>query len=195
MIEHFPELSLTTTYKRQMAVLRNCHTTAKVTSHFGKLEVTIPGHKLVYTADQLHFHSPTEHRFQGKSYDVEMHIVHSLESGAPEDYQYTKAVIGMAFDASNDQHNTFFDEMELDKEVELNLGGLIDSTSKLLYHYQGSLTTPPCTEIVNWFVFKTPLDISKKQVRDLAHIWEDEMDGCHDNRDVQPINERIIYRS
>eukprot|EP00826_Nyctotherus_ovalis_P056420 TRINITY_DN7609_c0_g1_i4.p2 TRINITY_DN7609_c0_g1~~TRINITY_DN7609_c0_g1_i4.p2 ORF type:complete len:191 (-),score=33.43 TRINITY_DN7609_c0_g1_i4:133-705(-) len=167
----------------------------KITGHFGRLEVTIPGYRLVYTADQLHFHRPTEHTFGGKSYDVEMHIVHSLESGAPKDYVYNKAVIGVVFDATPDKHNNFFDEMQLDKECELDLEELIDRLPKKLYHYQGSLTTPPCTEIVNWFVFKTPLPMSQKQVVDLAHIWEDEMPGCHDNREVQPLNGRKIYKN
>lgn len=155
----------------------------------------IPGHKLTYTADQLHFHSPTEHTFKGKFYDVEMHIVHSLESGAPKEYPHNKAVIGIAFDSSTDKHNKFFDEFQLEKECELNLQKLIDSMPKGVYHYQGSLTTPPCTEVVNWFVYKTPLPMSKKQVKDLAHIWEDEMEGCHDNRDIQPLNGRTIYKN
>eukprot|EP00826_Nyctotherus_ovalis_P056416 TRINITY_DN7609_c0_g1_i11.p1 TRINITY_DN7609_c0_g1~~TRINITY_DN7609_c0_g1_i11.p1 ORF type:complete len:152 (-),score=33.89 TRINITY_DN7609_c0_g1_i11:21-476(-) len=105
----------------------------KITGHFGRLEVTIPGYRLVYTADQLHFHRPTEHTFGGKSYDVEMHIVHSLESGAPKDYVYNKAVIGVVFDATPDKHNNFFDEMQLDKECELDLEELIDRLPKKLY--------------------------------------------------------------
>lgn len=167
----------------------------QVTGDFGNLEVSIPGHKLVYSVKQFHFHRPTEHTFQGKYYDIEMHIVHVLESGAPKDYQFNRAVVGIVFDSSKDIPNPFLDSLKHNNETEVDLQGLLKSVPNKLYHYQGSLTTPPCSEVVNWFVYKTPLNISKKQMEELSKIWESGMEGCHNNRDVQGINSRVIYKN
>jgi carbonic anhydrase len=52
------------------------------------------------------------------------------------------------------------------------------------YNYEGSLTTPPCTEGVNFYILKTPVDISKKQVMDFPFK--------RNARPVQPLNGRKI---
>ena len=148
---------------------------------------------MVYNADQFHFHRPTEHLFQGKSYEVEMHIVHSLISGAPPEYQYTKSVLAVIFDSSKDEINHFFDQLLTGNECEIDLQKLIDIIPNDFYHYQGSLTTPPCSEIVNWFVLKTPINISKDQAEKLASMWETTMHGCHDNREPQEVHGRVVY--
>ena len=160
--------------------------------------VNIPGNKLVYSADQFHFHRSSEHTIQGKSFDVEMHIVHSLEYGALSGYKQTKAVLGIMFDTSKDMESEFFKSINVGKpgtEIKVDLQGLFKALNKELYHYQGSLTTPPCTEVVNWFVFTTPLNISKAQANALASIWEHHMEGCHNNRIPCPINGRMIYKN
>ena len=54
------------------------------------------------------------------------------------------------------------------------------------YHYNGSLTTPPCSEGVAWFVMKTPIEVSAEQVSKLTAVM-------HQNaRPVQPLHDRVV---
>jgi carbonic anhydrase len=57
------------------------------------------------------------------------------------------------------------------------------------YTFAGSLTTPPCTEGVTWYVLKTPVDISGPQLEVFAKIYK------HDNRPIQPLNQRVVLES
>jgi carbonic anhydrase len=55
--------------------------------------------------------------------------------------------------------------------------------------YQGSVSAPPCTEGVTWYVLKTPVDISSKQIDAFARLYP------HDVRPVQPLNGRLVKES
>jgi carbonic anhydrase len=57
------------------------------------------------------------------------------------------------------------------------------------YEYMGSVTAPPCTEKVRWFVLKTPAEISAAQVDAFAKLYS------HDVRPLQPLNGRIVKES
>ncbi len=103
---------------------------------------------------QFHFHSPSEHRIQGRACPLEMHIVHNLVEGGPHDYKYTKAVLAVLFDDALDIPSPFLESLHPEiPEVScnVNLQPFLESIPKHLYHYEGSLTTPPCSEIVNWY--------------------------------------------
>ena len=79
------------------------------------------------------------------------------------------------------------------KEVEIpgvaiNPAGLLpDNTA--YYTYMGSLTVPPCTEDVVWFVLKTPVDISAEEINAFARLYP------HDVRPIQPPNGRVVKES
>lgn len=124
-----------------------------------------------------------------------MHIVHSLVSGGPTNYEHSKAVLGILFDSSRDLPSQFLHTLSANNDADIDLQGLLGIVPKEVYHYQGSLTTPPCSEIVNWFVFKKPLDISKRQVENLAAIWEIDLVGKCNARDIKATNGRTIYRN
>ena len=62
------------------------------------------------------------------------------------------------------------------------------------YHYQGSLTTPPCTESVNWFLYKDVLTISEAHLKAFQERLHDHS-GHHNFREVQPLNERRVVRN
>jgi carbonic anhydrase len=58
------------------------------------------------------------------------------------------------------------------------------------YHYYGSLTTPPCSEGVNWTVLKTPIDVSEEQIQKFKSMM-----GVGNNRPVQPVDKRFVLES
>ena len=67
--------------------------------------------------------------------------------------------------------------------------------SKII-HYKGSLTTPPCTEGVNWIINPIPFHISEEQMEVINHHWKNDIsfaNGNGNNRHVYPLNDRVIY--
>lgn len=67
-------------------------------------------------------------------------------------------------------------------------------TSPGFFHYHGSLTTPPCTENVNWFVYKDVLTISESHLKAFYGQCHDHQ-GHHNFREVMPLNERRVVRN
>ncbi len=64
------------------------------------------------------------------------------------------------------------------------------------YHYKGSLTTPHCNEVVSWFVYKYPLDVSPNVLKILEDKWianQSFSNGLGNARPVQPLNGRAVY--
>lgn len=144
--------------------------------------ITIQGQK--YEAKQFHFHSPSEHRIDGKSYPLEIHLVHSNPEGR-------LAVLGLMFNEGEEnpmlnQLNGFrpagMDPYTGPIDYMLVIGSLNE-----YYTYNGSLTTPPCSEGVLWVVLKKPITASREQI-DRFH---DAM-GADTNRPIQPRNARTI---
>lgn len=111
---------------------------------------------------QFHIHAPSEHTFDGgKHYDVEVHVVHI------NPVETKLAVLGIYFDveAGGNQTNDFITSLQASKAVynssqispKIPLMDLINKLDKTkIYHYSGSLTTPPCSEIVTWIVIHDP---------------------------------------
>lgn len=136
---------------------------------------------------QFHFHAPSEHRVVGELSDMEMHLVHESEDG-------TLAVIGVliksgstytAFDSFWHLIPSIACESEQVSGIVLNAFDLLPS-SKNTYRYDGSLTTPPCSEGVKWIVMTTPIEMSHSQIAAFKAIF----DG--NNRPVQPLNDREL---
>ncbi len=151
--------------------------------------VTVDGEK--YELVQFHFHAPSEHTVKGQFYDMELHLVHKNKNN-------DIAVVGvfMKKGAENKLIQVLWDNApaELDKEnvvsgVSVNASGLLPKDRKY-YHYYGSLTTPPCTEGVNWSVLKTPIEVSDAQIEKFKNIM-----GVNNNRPVQKVNKRFILES
>lgn len=116
---------------------------------------------------QLHFHAPSEHTFNGKHYDLELHIVNANTDKSQ------LSVIGIMFDVEDggNQSNWFIEQVlqnatNLKSPRKFNATSLdvrkyVDSIDKKkLYHYDGSLTTPGCAEIVEWIVVDNVQNIS-----------------------------------
>lgn len=152
-----------------------------------------------YKSLQFHFHSPSEHSVEGELQDAEMHIVHQ----DPESKEI--AVVGVMFDvmeSENDEDNWFVRQMmELyDNEngvTEVNMGKFLAGISHMdFWSYDGSFTTPPCTEGVKWTVLSQVQPISMRQ---LANFQEMYLGSKHatvgNNRVVMPLNDRKLHQS
>ncbi len=112
----------------------------------------------VYQLVQFHFHTPSEHTVKGKTYALELHLVHRSAEGK-------LAVVGVLVDigAENPAFASIWDHLpseagaeQIVEGVTINAGDLLPQT-KSYFTYDGSLTTPPCTEGVKWFVLTNPL--------------------------------------
>ncbi|GAB4843892.1 hypothetical protein Ancab_013856 [Ancistrocladus abbreviatus] len=126
----------------------------------------------VYKLEQCHWHSPSEHTFNGSRYNLEMHAVHSTSDGKI-------AVIGITYKYG--RPDPFLSKLvphlaSLGKE-EKDLGivnpGNIKFGSRKYYRYIGSLTTPPCTEGVVWTIVHKVRTVSRDQVRKLREAVHD----------------------
>ena len=140
-----------------------------------------------YALVQYHFHDPSEHTIKGKRYPMEMHLVHRARSGA-------LAVIGVLIEEG--PHNPTFDPIwnNLPRQtgVETHYPSVSVDVDRLLpgsrtsYRYNGSLTTPPCSEGVRWIVMTTPITLSADQIKAFTSIVRD------NSRPTQPLNGRPV---
>lgn len=141
-----------------------------------------------YNLAQFHFHTPSEHQFNGHHLDMELHLVHQDANGE-------LAVLGVMIQEGKENENlaSVWDRLpkeETEKEVsveELDLQPLLPKDQASFY-YNGSLTTPPCTEEVKWIVFEQPIEMSKEQIQEFQQIFPD------NHRPVQSLNEREIIK-
>lgn len=139
-----------------------------------------------YDLVQFHFHSPSEHTIGGKPAAMEMHLVHKAADGK-------LAVVGVML--VEGAHNPAFDplwaHLPKAKAPASRPGTSIDAAALLpadqrTFRYDGSLTTPPCSEQVKWSVFVTPVTLSPAQIARYRAIFS----GT--NRPVQPVNGRSV---
>ena len=156
----------------------------------------------VWSTLQFHYHSPSEHTINGKLYDAEMHMVWQGITVPTE-----LLVLGLIFEVNDTYGNNEFIE-----SLHLNSLDLVGSNNENLtlslntlfaglwqqdkYHYLGSLTTPPWTENVNWFVFKNTIKITTAQLEEFSRIWKENEEfagGKGNNRPPQSLNGRSVY--
>lgn len=171
----------------------NSHTTDLINNgHTAQMNVE-PGSFLRIEGEefellQFHIHVPSEHWVNGEQFLLEVHYVHKNTQGE-------LAVVGVLYNEGEDppklaQHISSIPRV-VGKPVpfDVPLSGLaIASVDKDYYRYNGSLTTPPCSEGVRWYVLKEILTVSKKR-RDIFN----ELIG-DDARGPQPINARPVLR-
>jgi carbonic anhydrase len=141
----------------------------------------------VYALQQYHFHSPSEHQIAGASFPMEMHLVHKSADGR-------LAVVGVLI--REGRHNAAFDPVwsglpatkgaeVVHDSVTVDVDDLLPAV-RTTYRYDGSLTTPPCSEGVQWFVLTTPIELSPEQIAAFRQAL------ARNSRPVQPLNGRVI---
>ncbi|GFG35723.1 hypothetical protein Cfor_12205, partial [Coptotermes formosanus] len=139
---------------------------------------------------------------------LEMHVVHYRReiSSLKQESRYNVRVIGVFFRISETEHNNtglqqivqFLPTVRMaDTTVLLpepfSLSRLVPEFSNLYLTYNGSLTTPPCTEAVSWVIRKEPLTVSRQQVEEFRNLMgQDGKTIKHNWRPTQPLNGRIV---
>ncbi len=139
-----------------------------------------------YELVQLHFHTPSEHYLDGAPYPMEVHFVHQAADGG-------LGVIGamMKVGAHHPVIEGIWQNVPAAGEskdvvgVDINPADLMPASLEY-YKYDGSLTTPPCSEGVAWHVLKEPIEISEVQLTAFQSVFP------VNARPVQPLNDRVV---
>src|SRR5262245_582188 len=148
-----------------------------------------------YELNEVHFHAPSEHTVNGGFADAEIHLVH-------QNALLDLAVVGVMVNIGSPV-NPVIDAILLNASTEpgnVPLPGVINARDVLpqfnsYYHYSGSLSTPPCSEGVRWFVLKEPVFASQTAIDHLHEVVAKlpAYNGFRDNnRPVRPLNGRVI---
>lgn len=132
-------------------------------NHAPGSRLTIRGH--TYEVVSFHFHTPSEHRVDGREYAMELHIVH-------EDSEAELAVLGVFLDfgGTNEALEPILSALPVKKTPETAVAGVYVDIRRLLpvsmvyYEYIGSRTMPPYKESVRWLVLREPISVSEAQV-------------------------------
>jgi carbonic anhydrase len=143
-----------------------------------------------YELVQFHFHHPSEEEINGHRYDMVAHLVHKSKEGKLR-------VVAVLIKEGNPNQliSTLWDNLPSEKDKELDLDRIEVNAADLLpanhkyYTFAGSLTTPPCSEGVTWYVLETPISLSKAQIDKFAGIYP------RDVRPVQPLDGRVVLES
>ncbi len=142
-----------------------------------------------YRLVRVHFHRPSEHTIGGKNFPMEAHFVHRADSGG-------LAVVGVLM--AEGKPNAAFSKIvktmpaaegpAVKADAGINPGGLLPQRLGY-YRYPGSLTTPPCSEVVEWLVLTDPIQVSAADVAAFAKLYP------MNARPVQKDNRRYVLRS
>ncbi len=166
----------------QLHEMNNGHTIQ--VSHVSGCRVDPNDHK--YKLRQFHFHAPSEHHIEGKAFPMEMHLVHQDATG-----HVLVIAVMMATDAPQpvlDKLWSWLPEQmgqEVSIPLEVKLTDILP-TNTSHYAYSGSLTTPPCTEGVQWIVLKEPMHVTQQDFDQFVHIIG------QNARPIQPLGNRHI---
>lgn len=136
-------------------------------------------HGKEYKLNQFHFHGMSEHTIDGRRYNAVGHFVHLAKDGMV-------AVVAVMFEVG--EKNAGLQKVldNTGKSIKINPKELLPEDLNHYYHYKGSFTTPPCTEQVQWYIFKDTVSISKEQLKELRKYY------TNNERPVQAINGRKI---
>ncbi len=139
-----------------------------------------------YQLVQFHFHSPSEHTVNGQHHAMELHLVHHHANDA-------LAVVGvfLTLGETNPTLEPLWERLPSYAGEERPLSINLDPADLLprdrrTYRYEGSLTTPPCSEGVRWLVMRQPIGVSQGQVDKFRTIFP------ANSRPTQPLNERRV---
>jgi len=124
-----------------------------------------------YELKRMQFHRPSEHRIDGRQFEMSVHLWH-------EDAQGRHAVVALMLDkgAAQPAVQMVWNNLPLEKHEENAARVMLDASTLLpadrrYYTYMGSLTAPPCSEGVQWVVLRTPQTVSAEQLELFARLY------------------------
>lgn len=170
-----------------LAVINNGHT----------IQVNLkPGNSIQFEGEtfdlvQYHFHTPSEHAIEGKKAPMEVHLVHKAAASGKLAVLGVMMVAGKANATIEAIWNAMPAEAGPEKEfaeVALNPAALLPA-GRGYYRYEGSLTTPPCSEVVKWINLKQPIEVSQAQLDRFPKLFP------MNARPLQPLNRRFILET
>jgi len=139
-----------------------------------------------FTLKQFHFHHPSEEVVHGQRYEMSLHLVHADASGR-------LAVVAVLLQQGGDSAlvREIWSRVPKQKGREDLVSMPIDAADLLpadhgYYTFEGSLTTPPCSEDVTWLVLKQPLSVSADEIAQFSKLYRDNA------RPAQPLNDRVV---
>ena len=143
-----------------------------------------------YELIQLHFHRPGEERINGRGFAMTVHLVHRAADGQ-------LAIVAVPIERGSEHPlvQTLWNYLPLEPLVDVQPPGVAIDLNQLLpeargyYTYMGSLTTPPCSEGVQWLVMQSPIQLSAEQIDIFARLYP------HNVRPIQPPHGRLIKAS
>ncbi|HEY9647259.1 MAG TPA: carbonic anhydrase family protein [Chroococcidiopsis sp.] len=142
-----------------------------------------------YELLQFHFHEPSEHTVDQRPYAMEMHLVHKNQQTG------NLAVVGVLIKegAQHPALDKIWQHMPRKAtpettvpQVSVNAAQLLPAQKAHYYRYHGSLTTPPCSEVVNWIVLAQPIEASSQQIAQFKTAVGDNA------RPTQPLHRRVL---
>lgn len=124
-----------------------------------------------YELLQFHFHRPSEERIDGRQFELSVHLVH-------KDAEGRLAVVGVLLGkgAAQPVVQTVWNNLPLEKHQDIRARAQLDPsellpTDRRYYTYMGSLTTPPCSEGVQWVVMRQPVAASPEQIELFSRLY------------------------
>lgn len=194
-VEHVDSRTINVRYKDDVNAITNLGHTIQL--HFAEGS-TIMAHDKTFQFKQMHFHTPSEHQLDGMTFPMEMHIVNATEDVKTGRTEYLVISIIFKMGEENKFINDFRDLIPEEKHSVQNiqtgrvrLSDLLmvtrrDKSEEGLYFYKGSLTTPPYTESVSWYIDKHIYEASPEQIKNI-HKFQG-----NNARRIQEIHGRII---
>ena len=167
----------------------------KITTHLGE-----------YKLLQMHMHwgenneVGSEHRINGNQASLELHFVHErVASSGPDSEKY--AVVGVMAEAGSESQTSPFSRLPVStiqnykwKTTTFLSPEWFLPSDRSYYYYEGSLTTPPCSEFVQWFVMKERIVVPRSFLENLRKVKTSSGTKLQFNyRDLQPIKCRSVF--
>jgi carbonic anhydrase len=150
--------------------------------------ITVGGGK--YELKQFHFHRPSEEKIDGKGFEMAVHLVHADQHG-------NLAVVAVLLQKGEDNPlvHEVWNDLPKEKDKEEHFNNIQIDVSRLLpsdrgyYTFDGSLTTPPCSEGVTWYVLEHPVTVTAAEIDQFSKLYRDNA------RPTQPLYDRVVLES